>query len=89
MLLPEPSASPVRAPQRTAECRLCVPRRAQGDAKSFFLSTAKNTLGVVYAKSQTSGQPMTPVSWTQMRCPETGAVEDRKCAAVGRQVQAA
>ena len=68
---------------------MCVPRRAQGDAKSFFLSTAKNTLGVVYAKSQTSGQPMTPVSWTQMRCPETGAVEDRKCAAVGRQVQAA
>ena len=28
-----------------------------GDARSYYLSTAKNELGVVYAKSATSGAP--------------------------------
>ena len=55
---------------------------ALGDARSYFLSTAKDTLGVVYAKSYTSGRPMVTVDWTHMQCPDTGAVEERKCAQV-------
>ncbi|KAF5829723.1 hypothetical protein DUNSADRAFT_15570 [Dunaliella salina] len=52
-----------------------------GDARSYYLSTAKNELGVVWAKS-VSGYPMIPASWTTMTCPETMAVEKRKVAKV-------
>eukprot|EP00877_Chromochloris_zofingiensis_P001488 jgi/Chrzof1/1133/Cz01g41130.t1 len=50
-----------------------------GDARSYYLSTAKNELGVVYAKSP-AGVPMVPISWQQMQCPQTKAVEKRKVA---------
>lgn len=53
-----------------------------GDARSYFLTTAKNELGVVYAKSLAAGQPMTPLSWQEMQCPSTGSVERRKVARV-------
>ncbi|BDA41466.1 Exosome complex component CSL4 [Coccomyxa sp. Obi] len=52
-----------------------------GDSRSYYLSTAKNNLGVVYAKSL-SGVPMIPLSWQEMQCPETKVVEKRKVAKV-------
>jgi exosome complex component CSL4 len=50
-----------------------------GDARSFFLTTAKNHLGVVFARSQ-AGCSMLPIGWNQMQCPRTRAVEPRKVA---------
>lgn len=53
-----------------------------GDARAYYLSTAKNELGVVSAES-TSGATMVPISWTEMQCPLTGQIEPRKVAKVG------
>lgn len=53
-----------------------------GDARAYYLSTAKNELGVVSAES-TAGEMMIPISWTQMQCPVTGQIEQRKVANVG------
>ncbi|TPX35237.1 hypothetical protein SmJEL517_g02291 [Synchytrium microbalum] len=50
-----------------------------GDAKSYFLSTAKNEFGVLLATS-IAGYMMVPVSWDSMMCPVTKAKEFRKCA---------
>ncbi|WVY95829.1 exosome complex component CSL4 [Vigna radiata var. radiata] len=50
-----------------------------GDARAYFLSTAKNELGVVSAES-IAGATMVPVSWTEMQCPVTGQIEQRKVA---------
>eukprot|EP00037_Helgoeca_nana_P033659 m.418860 g.418860 ORF g.418860 m.418860 type:complete len:196 (-) comp31175_c0_seq1:25-612(-) len=50
-----------------------------GDAKSYYLSTADDALGVVYAESET-GAPLVPVSWTQVEDAETGVLETRKVA---------
>jgi exosome complex component CSL4 len=44
------------------------------------LSTAKNELGVVFAKSL-AGATMIPISWDTMQCPKTKMKEFRK---VGR-----
>jgi len=52
-----------------------------GDSRSYFLTTAKNELGVVYAKSL-SGEAMVPVSWQEMQCPKSKVVELRKVAKV-------
>lgn len=52
-----------------------------GDARSFYLTTAKNELGVVFARSL-SGEPMVPISWQEMQCPKTRVVESRKVAKV-------
>jgi exosome complex component CSL4 len=41
-----------------------------GDVHSYFLSTAENELGVVYAESM-AGSAMIPTSWEQMICPKT------------------
>lgn len=54
-----------------------------GDSRAYFLSTAANELGVVGARSGTSGEAMVPVSWQEMACPLTGVVEKRKVAKVG------
>jgi len=51
-----------------------------GDTRRYFLSTAEAGLGVIHAVSATSGQPMIPVSWKEMECPDTGVKEARKCA---------
>ena len=51
-----------------------------GDARSYYLSTAKVDLGVVFARSATSGTPMMPISWKEMQCPVTKAKELRKVA---------
>ncbi|KAL0074359.1 hypothetical protein J3Q64DRAFT_1772390 [Phycomyces blakesleeanus] len=50
-----------------------------GDARSYVLSTAKNELGVIFATS-VAGATMIPVSWQEMQCPKTKAIEYRKCA---------
>lgn len=52
-----------------------------GDARSYYLSTAKNELGVIRALS-VAGEPMVPVSWNAMECPRTGVREARKVAKV-------
>ncbi|THH20836.1 hypothetical protein EW146_g594 [Bondarzewia mesenterica] len=50
-----------------------------GDARSYYLTTARNDLGVIFATSE-AGATMEPVSWQEMRCPKTGKIERRKCA---------
>ncbi|KAH9837087.1 uncharacterized protein C8Q71DRAFT_756760 [Rhodofomes roseus] len=50
-----------------------------GDARSYYVTTARNDLGVIFATSE-SGATMEPVSWQEMRCPRTGRIEKRKCA---------
>ncbi|KAI0563179.1 exosome component 1 Csl1 [Gracilaria domingensis] len=50
-----------------------------GDRHSYFLSTAKNELGVIHAKSK-AGVVMTPLNWQEMLCPATNTKEFRKVA---------
>ncbi|KAI9296463.1 hypothetical protein K502DRAFT_276848, partial [Neoconidiobolus thromboides FSU 785] len=50
-----------------------------GDSKSYYLSTAKNELGVLIATSP-AGETMIPISWQEMQCPKTKIIENRKCA---------
>lgn len=50
-----------------------------GDARSYYVSTARNDLGVIFATSE-AGASMEPVSWQEMRCTKTGRLEKRKCA---------
>jgi exosome complex component CSL4 len=52
-----------------------------GDARSYYLSTAQNELGVLIAKSA-AGYHMVPVAWDQMECPITHVKEKRKVAKV-------
>jgi exosome complex component CSL4 len=52
-----------------------------GDARSYFLSTARNDLGVILATSA-AGQPMMPISWELMQCPVTLTKEYRKVAKI-------
>jgi len=52
-----------------------------GDARAYYLSTAKNELGVVSATSD-AGAIMVPVSWQEMQCPVTFQKEFRKVAKV-------
>ena len=52
-----------------------------GDRRNFYLTTAENELGVIYAES-TAGVPMVPVSWQSMQCPQTHMIEKRKVAKV-------
>ncbi|VVB01585.1 unnamed protein product [Arabis nemorensis] len=53
-----------------------------GDARAYYLSTAKNELGVVSAESA-AGETMVPISWTEMQCPLSSQTEPRKVAKVG------
>lgn len=50
-----------------------------GDARSYYLSTASNELGVILSLGP-AGVPMVPLSWAQMQCPLTGTKEWRKVA---------
>lgn len=52
-----------------------------GDSRSYYLSTARNELGVILAESS-AGHTMVPVSWQHMLCPVTMAKEHRKVAKV-------
>ncbi|POY70006.1 hypothetical protein BMF94_6996 [Rhodotorula taiwanensis] len=51
-----------------------------GDSRSYFLSTAANSLGVLFAVSTSTGEPLEAVNWEEMRDPSTGEVEARKVA---------
>lgn len=50
-----------------------------GDERSYYLSTAKNELGVVMAMSEWGNQ-MYPISWKEFQDPQTGMKESRKVA---------
>lgn len=50
-----------------------------GDGTNYYLSTAQNDLGVIFARS-TTGEHMYPIDWQTMKCSATGALEPRKCA---------
>jgi exosome complex component CSL4 len=57
-----------------------------GDRHSYYLSTAKNELGVVHAQSAV-GEAMLPVSWEEMQCPKSKVREPRKVAKVTNPAQ--
>ena len=48
-----------------------------GTSRSYYLSTAKNDLGVIFARS-VAGATMVPISWEFMECPKTKTKEHRK-----------
>ncbi|KAG7939506.1 hypothetical protein KL934_000440 [Ogataea polymorpha] len=50
-----------------------------GDGINYYLSTARNDLGVIHARSK-SGKLLYPLDWETMVVPETGELEPRKCA---------
>ena len=50
-----------------------------GDQSNYYLSTARNELGVVMATSE-AGNAMYPVSWKEFRDPVSGEMESRKVA---------
>lgn len=50
-----------------------------GDRNSYYLATAKNELGVTYARSK-AGVPMVAINWQEMQCPTTMMKEFRKVA---------
>lgn len=52
-----------------------------GDGSNYYLSTARNDLGVVFAKSEGgAGGIMYAIDWQTMMCGTTGVIEPRKCA---------
>ncbi|KAL9124625.1 MAG: hypothetical protein Q9217_006056 [Psora testacea] len=50
-----------------------------GDQANYYLTTAKNELGVIMARSEV-GNMMQPISWKEFRDPVTGLKEGRKVA---------
>jgi exosome complex component CSL4 len=50
-----------------------------GDQSNYYLSTARNELGVIMAKSE-AGNTMFPISWKEFKDPVTGQTESRKVA---------
>ena len=50
-----------------------------GDGASFYLTTASNDLGVVFARNE-EGELLYPLDWETMVAPGTGEIEKRKCA---------
>ena len=50
-----------------------------GDRTGYYLSTARNELGVVLARTET-GAHLEPISWSEMRDPRTGTIVVRKVA---------
>lgn len=51
-----------------------------GDSRSYYLSTASNELGVIFASSLNCGAPMIPISWKEMMCSKSKITELRKVA---------
>ncbi len=59
-----------------------------GDGTNYYLSTARNDLGVVFARASTRnssgkgscGELLYPIDWKSMVCGTTGVVENRKVA---------
>lgn len=50
-----------------------------GDQSNYYLSTARNELGVIMAKSE-AGNTMVPISWKEFKDQVTGERESRKVA---------
>ncbi|TID31074.1 hypothetical protein CANINC_000318 [Pichia inconspicua] len=50
-----------------------------GDGINFYLSTARNDLGVVFARNE-EGELLYPLDWETMVSPNSGEIEKRKCA---------
>ncbi|KAL8969913.1 MAG: hypothetical protein Q9183_001765 [Haloplaca sp. 2 TL-2023] len=50
-----------------------------GDQSNYYLTTAKNELGVILAKSE-NGNTMYPINWKDFMDPVTGETETRKVA---------
>jgi len=57
-----------------------------GDSRSYYLTTAKNELGVILAQSA-AGHTMIPISWDKMQCPKTKAIEFRKVAKISQEAK--
>ena len=52
-----------------------------GDGVNYYLTTARNDLGVIFAKSDNgAGNLMYAVDWQTMVSPVTGVIKKRKCA---------
>lgn len=52
-----------------------------GDGTNYYLTTARNDLGVVFARAVNgTGGLMYAIDWQTMAAPSTGATEKRKCA---------
>lgn len=50
-------------------------------AAGYLLSTGlTEDLGVIFAKSSSTCQPMIPIAWNEMQCLQSGIKEKRKCA---------
>ena len=68
---------------RRSGCRvfswLTVLQISLGDQSNYYLSTARNELGVIMANSE-AGNTMVPISWREFRDPITGERESRKVA---------
>ncbi|KAK3166869.1 hypothetical protein OEA41_009994 [Lepraria neglecta] len=50
-----------------------------GDQSNYYLTTGRNELGVIMAKSE-AGNKMYPISWKEFKDPVTGETERRKVA---------
>ncbi len=50
-----------------------------GDQSNYYLSTARNELGVIMANSE-AGNTMFPISWKEFKDPIAGQTESRKVA---------
>lgn len=51
-----------------------------GDARQYFLSTAEPECGVLWARGESSGRLLVPLSWKEMQDPESKVKEPRKVA---------
>lgn len=63
-------------PELMLTCRLQI---SLGDQTNYYLTTARNELGVIMAKSE-AGNTMYPISWKEFKDPVTGETESRKVA---------
>ena len=57
-----------------------VSEQGAGNQNSTALSTVEDDMGVVFARSDESGQLMIPRSWNEMQCVRTRKKEMRKTA---------
>lgn len=51
-----------------------------GDGQHYFLTTAKDDLGVLFSQNPHTGAQLVPVDWQHVLDPSTGQAEFRKCA---------
>ena len=55
-----------------------------GDSRAYYVTTASEELGVVFARSAEDGSTLLPLAWDEMLCPATHAREARKVARPAR-----